>query len=217
MEACTRRTGALLRSHVHQPTRSLTVTTRKHPRLLIAASGTASPSWTQCSQFHGVRRVPDWKGIGSRAYIALGSNLGDRFAMIEQACNQMEAGGKIQITRTSSLFVSKPMYVLDQDDFLNGVCEVSSQREPAIVHSRLQIQTTLPPLQLLDELQAIENSMGRVKVIDKGPRNIDLDILLYDRERLTHPRLQVPHPLMLERKFVLRPLVQYVHCATIRL
>jgi 2-amino-4-hydroxy-6-hydroxymethyldihydropteridine diphosphokinase/dihydropteroate synthase len=62
----------------------------------------------------------------------------------------------------------------------------------------------------LNELQAVENRMGRVKVIDKGPRNIDLDILLYDDMNYLDERLQIPHMLMLEREFVLRPLCEYV-------
>jgi 2-amino-4-hydroxy-6-hydroxymethyldihydropteridine diphosphokinase/dihydropteroate synthase len=68
----------------------------------------------------------------------------------------------------------------------------------------------LPPLALLDELQAIENDMGRKKIIDKGPRNIDLDVLLYEGEVVNHQRLQIPHPGMLEREFVLRPLAEYL-------
>jgi 2-amino-4-hydroxy-6-hydroxymethyldihydropteridine diphosphokinase/dihydropteroate synthase len=71
-----------------------------------------------------------------------------------------------------------------------------------------QVETTLEPLALLDELQSIENALGRVKVIDKGPRNIDLDILLYDDEVIDHERLKVPHPGMFEREFVLRPLAE---------
>jgi 2-amino-4-hydroxy-6-hydroxymethyldihydropteridine diphosphokinase/dihydropteroate synthase len=65
-------------------------------------------------------------------------------------------------------------------------------------------------MQLLDELQSVENKMGRVKVIDKGPRNIDLDIVLYDDQVVSNERLQIPHKLMLEREFVLRPLCEYV-------
>lgn len=76
--------------------------------------------------------------------------------------------------------------------------------------SHLQIETTLGPMQLLDELQAVENRMGRVKVIDKGPRNIDLDILLYEDVAMKNERLQLPHALMLEREFVLRPLCECV-------
>lgn len=65
-------------------------------------------------------------------------------------------------------------------------------------------------MELLDTLQSLENTLGRKKLIDKGPRSIDLDILLYDQEVFSHERLIVPHKLMLERDFVLRPLCQYV-------
>ncbi|KAJ6154352.1 hypothetical protein N7485_012721 [Penicillium canescens] len=129
-----------------------------------------------------------------RAFIALGSNVGDRVEMIEQACLEMDKVG-IKVKRTSSLFETAPMYVLDQDTFINGVCEV---------------ETTLEPLELLDAIQAIEIAMGRKKLIDKGPRSIDLDILLYDQKVVSHERLNIPHNLMLERDFVLRPLSQLI-------
>ncbi|KAM0431910.1 hypothetical protein ACHAPT_005163 [Fusarium lateritium] len=128
------------------------------------------------------------------AYIALGSNLGDRVAEIERACNEMDRRG-IKVKRTSSLWETEPMYVTDQDRFVNGACEV---------------ETELEPLALLDQLQAIEKEMGRKKVIDKGPRNIDLDILLYGDERVDHERLKVPHVGILEREFVLRPLAELI-------
>jgi len=85
------------------------------------------------------------------------------------------------------------MYYDDQDTFLNGVC---------------QVETSLEPLQLLDVLQTIENDLGRKRIIDKGPRTIDLDIVLFNQEHIEHPRLEVPHRLMLEREFVLRPLAE---------
>jgi 2-amino-4-hydroxy-6-hydroxymethyldihydropteridine diphosphokinase/dihydropteroate synthase len=72
------------------------------------------------------------------------------------------------------------------------------------------VETTLAPLDLLDAVQSIEIALGRKKLIDKGPRSIDLDILLYDQEVFSHERLNIPHNLMLERDFVLRPLSQYV-------
>ncbi|KAF2196752.1 folic acid synthesis protein-like protein [Delitschia confertaspora ATCC 74209] len=133
--------------------------------------------------------------MNHRAYIALGSNLGDRVSEIERSCNLMDASGEIHVLRTSSLWETKAMYVLDQDNFVNGVCE---------------IETSLSPIELLDQLQSIEKTMKRVKVIDKGPRNIDLDILLYDEITFSNDRLQVPHALMLEREFVLRPLCELI-------
>ncbi|EAQ87300.1 hypothetical protein CHGG_03919 [Chaetomium globosum CBS 148.51] len=128
------------------------------------------------------------------AYIALGSNLGDRIGWIEKACNEMDARG-IKVKRTSSLWETEPMYVLDQDRFVNGACEV---------------ETTMEPLELLDALQDIENKLGRKKVIDKGPRNIDLDILLYDNLQVNHERLTIPHIGIPEREFVLRPLAELI-------
>ncbi|KAK8207556.1 Dihydropteroate synthase-like protein [Phyllosticta capitalensis] len=130
-----------------------------------------------------------------KAFIALGSNMGDRIAMIEKACRAMERAGDIRILRTSSLWETAPMYVEDQDSFVNGACE---------------IETTLEPIPLLDRLQEIEKELDRKKTIDKGPRTIDLDILLYEDQRIDEPRLTIPHPLMLEREFVLRPLCQMI-------
>ncbi|KAJ5907478.1 hypothetical protein N7495_000160 [Penicillium taxi] len=129
-----------------------------------------------------------------RAFIALGSNVGDRVEMIEKACLEMDRAN-IKVKRTSSLFETTPMYVLDQATFINGVCEV---------------ETSLSPMELLDALQSIEIALGRKKLIDKGPRSIDLDILLYDQEIFSHERLNIPHSLMLERDFVLRPLSQLI-------
>ncbi len=77
------------------------------------------------------------------------------------------------------------------------------------------METTLEPLALLDELQSIEHKLGRKKVIDKGPRNIDLDILVYNDETVEHPRLKIPHPGIHEREFVLRPLAEYVRSLTL--
>ncbi|KAK4161905.1 Dihydropteroate synthase-like protein [Cladorrhinum sp. PSN259] len=133
------------------------------------------------------------------AYIALGSNLGDRIGWIEKACAEMDKRG-IMVKRTSSLWETEPMYVLDQDRFVNGACEV---------------ETTLEPLALLDALQDIENSLGRKKIIDKGPRNIDLDILLYDSIKFNHERLTIPHIGIPEREFVLRPLAELIPTSAI--
>jgi 7,8-dihydro-6-hydroxymethylpterin-pyrophosphokinase len=87
------------------------------------------------------------------------------------------------------------MYYTDQGSFINGAVEIS---------------TDLPPLGLLDVLQGIEAEMGRVKVIEKGPRPIDLDVILYGEQKVWEERLTVPHRLVGEREFVLRPLNEYV-------
>ncbi|RPB26036.1 Dihydropteroate synthase [Terfezia boudieri ATCC MYA-4762] len=128
--------------------------------------------------------------VRHRAFVALGSNMGDRFQWIRDAVKELGRRG-LKVQRTSSLYESKPMYVLEQPEFLNGVCE---------------IETTLSPMDLLKELKDIEDTMGRKKIVEKGPRNIDLDILLYDGLVMDSDILTIPHKFMLEREFVLRPL-----------
>jgi 2-amino-4-hydroxy-6-hydroxymethyldihydropteridine diphosphokinase len=89
-----------------------------------------------------------------------------------------------------------------------GISITSVNSPPSSLLIIIQIRTLLKPTELLERLQSIENELGRVKVRDKGPRNIDLDILLYDEEIIQTDRLQVPHKLMHEREFVLRPLCE---------
>ncbi|KAH0565902.1 hypothetical protein GP486_000705 [Trichoglossum hirsutum] len=127
-----------------------------------------------------------------QAFIALGSNLGDRVGMIQRACTEMDQRG-IRVVRTSGLWETDAMYVEEQPRFINGACEV---------------ETMLAPIELLDQLQDIENMLGRKKLVEKGPRNIDLDILLYDDLAMNEERLTIPHKLMFEREFVLRPLCE---------
>ena len=126
-------------------------------------------------------------------YVALGSNVGDRLEAIESACRDIDKDGDMHILETSPLYETEPMYVEDQDRFLNGVA---------------RIETRLQPFELLDKLQAIESSLGRVKTVEKGPRNIDLDIISYNDIIVKTDRLALPHHLMLEREFVLRPLCE---------
>ncbi|KAL8799497.1 MAG: hypothetical protein Q9200_007523 [Gallowayella weberi] len=144
------------------------------------------------SLFRQARGASETEGASSQVFIALGSNMGDRISMIEQACAEMTRRG-LRVRRTSSLYETEAMYETDQPSFVNGACE---------------IETNLPPIELLDQLKDIENSLGRVKTIENGPRNIDLDILLYDNRIVNEERLQIPHPRISEREFVLRPLCE---------
>ena len=125
-----------------------------------------------------------------RAAIAMGSNLGDRVHNVESALRLMESEG-IRVVVTSPLYETTAMYYKNQGRFLNGVCYVSTTKEP---------------LALLDTLQEIERVLGRDRFVEKGPRTIDLDIAMYNGERIDTPRLVVPHPGLSEREFVLRPL-----------
>lgn len=124
-------------------------------------------------------------------YIALGSNLGDRLRHLARARELM--GEFVHISAESSVYETPPWGVVDQPRFLNQVVRGS---------------TGLAPLHLLNSLKAVERQMGRVKGVRYGPRIIDLDILLYGGRVINYKRLQVPHPRMLERAFVLVPLAE---------
>jgi 2-amino-4-hydroxy-6-hydroxymethyldihydropteridine diphosphokinase len=128
-----------------------------------------------------------------KAFIGLGSNLGDREANIRQALQFLEQLPETTIVRGSSLYDTEPVGVSDQPNFLNGV---------------VQIETHLAPRQLLWNLMLIERRLGRVRTRQWGPRVIDLDLLLYGEEVVDEEDLQVPHPLMTQRSFVMVPLVE---------
>lgn len=125
-------------------------------------------------------------------YIALGSNVGEREQNLREAIRRIGASG-VRVTKTSSIYETEPVDYLDQPWFLNGV---------------LEAQTELPAHELLATLRKIESEMGSKKPFAKGPRLIDLDILLYDDTTIHTPELDVPHPRMLLRNFVLVPLVE---------
>ena len=124
------------------------------------------------------------------AYVALGSNLGDKEANLRKALELLEERGG-EVVKTSSFICTEPYGVTDQPQFLNGVCEV---------------RTSLVPLALLHTLLEIEQEMGRVRLRHWGERNIDLDLLLYEDVVLDTPELKLPHPDMQNRDFVLLPL-----------
>ncbi len=125
------------------------------------------------------------------AYIALGGNLADPLQSFEQAIDLISKIDGTSLKELSRLYRSKPHGDLNQPLFLNAVLAVS---------------TTLSPEDLLRTLQQIENSMGRVREKVWGPRNIDLDIILYDNIRMTTDFLTIPHAFAHLREFVLAPL-----------
>ncbi|MXV79532.1 MAG: 2-amino-4-hydroxy-6-hydroxymethyldihydropteridine diphosphokinase [Chloroflexi bacterium] len=125
----------------------------------------------------------------TNVFLGLGGNLGDRRELMRSAVAEIRQ--VVDDVRVSSLYESAAWGVTDQPAFLN-----------AVVRGR----TSLNPLDLLDAVQSIENELGRVREQRWGPRLIDIDILLYGAEVIDEPRLQVPHPYMTQRGFVLRPL-----------
>ena len=125
-------------------------------------------------------------------YLSLGSNVGNREANLRNAIAALPQRG-IQVTRVSSIYETQPVDFLDQAWFLN--CVVAGE-------------TKSSPLELLASLRNIETAMGSRKEFPKGPRLIDLDILLYGEDTIDLAQLQVPHPRMLHRRFVLVPLAE---------
>lgn len=130
--------------------------------------------------------------MGSNIYIGIGSNLGDRLNNILRAKELMQRGG-IKIIRESRIYETEPIGPVNQGKFLNGVIEIS---------------TSLTARELLKTLQEIGNKMGRVPSCRWGPRTIDLDILFYGNEIISEDGLQIPHPEIPKRKFVLVPLAE---------
>ena len=125
------------------------------------------------------------------AYIAFGSNMGDKENNIKKALVLL--ADKCTILKTSTFYKTEPVGFLDQDWFLNGV---------------VKIETNLGPLELLKFLQKIELDLGRIKIFKNGPRIIDLDILFYDNDIINKKDFIVPHPRLHERLFVLDPMCE---------
>ena len=133
-------------------------------------------------------------GRVNRAFVGLGANLGDRDGTLRAAVKRL-GGVAGTVTKVSALRDTEPVGYVDQPRFLNGVVE---------------LETSLSPRALLDELLSIEREFGRDRSAapPQGPRTLDLDLLLYGRETIHEPGLEVPHPRLHERAFVLEPLVE---------
>ncbi len=127
------------------------------------------------------------------AFIAIGSNIGDRSGYLKDAIKHVNKHEKIKVVNASSIYETDPVGYTDQEPFLNMV---------------IQVTTALGPYELLDELLLIEENLGRKREIKWGPRTLDLDILLYNHENIESEKLIVPHPRMQERAFVMVPLLE---------
>lgn len=138
----------------------------------------------------------------TRAFVGLGSNLGDREATILRALGRLQEQPELLVVRASSLRETDPVGYVDQPQFLNGVVE---------------LETELPARDLLSRLLAIERDLGRTRGEGSplGPRTIDLDLLLYGEDTIAEAGLQVPHPRLHERRFVLEPLAELDSSAVI--
>lgn len=127
----------------------------------------------------------------SKAYLSLGSNLGERMSFLCDALSLLSTLDFVTIDAVSSVYETDPVGYHDQDDFLNIVC---------------RIETELTPEELLSEIGKIESILGRRRTVRFGPRTIDIDILTFENEVRNTDKLILPHPRMHERQFVLIPL-----------
>ena len=126
-----------------------------------------------------------------KAYIGLGSNIGDKDKYLKEAINKISIEKNIEMVKQSSFITTKPWGYLEQEDFLNAIIE---------------IETTLEPEELMDLLLKIEEELDRERIIKWGPRTIDLDIIMYDDLISSNEKVILPHPRMHEREFVLKSL-----------
>jgi 2-amino-4-hydroxy-6-hydroxymethyldihydropteridine diphosphokinase len=128
-----------------------------------------------------------------RVYVGLGANIGDRLSFLSRAVKELGALPRVTVQRVSSVYETEPVGFKDQADFLNVVVE---------------LQTSLEPGKLFEQTKDIERSLGRHDNVRWRPREIDIDILLYDRLIVRSERLSIPHREMLNRRFVLVPLAE---------
>ena len=130
-----------------------------------------------------------------RAYVGLGSNLGEREATLWKALEGLGATEGIEVVAVSSFRETDPVGVVDQPRFVNAAAA---------------LETSLRPRELLERLLDVERSLGRDRAVEErwGPRTLDLDLLLYGGETIDEPGLEVPHPRLAERAFVLEPLLE---------
>ncbi|HHW47399.1 MAG TPA: 2-amino-4-hydroxy-6-hydroxymethyldihydropteridine diphosphokinase [Clostridiaceae bacterium] len=139
--------------------------------------------------------------MADNVYLALGSNINDREKNLKDAVNMILRLPATGLKAVSNIYETEPVGYLEQDSFLNAV---------------ILIETALSPVQLLDEIQKIEKDLKRTREIRWGPRTIDIDILLYDNLDICLPQLEIPHPRMFERAFVLVPLKDVIPGGRVR-
>lgn len=129
-------------------------------------------------------------------YLSLGSNVGDSVNILKWAIDKIDKLPGTRVAKISRLYVTEPIGYVEQDYFYN--CCIA-------------IDTEYAPIELLEDLQTIEKEGGRVRIIRWGPRTLDIDILLFNEDKIDDERLVVPHPRMFERAFTLLPILDILN------
>jgi 2-amino-4-hydroxy-6-hydroxymethyldihydropteridine diphosphokinase len=131
--------------------------------------------------------------VSTRAFLGVGSNLGDRLANLQQGADLLAATTGIDMVASSRVYETDPVGRVEQPDFLNAV---------------LEIETRLSATELLARCLEVEDELGRTREVHWGPRTLDVDLLVFDDAEIAQPGLVVPHPRMYERSFVMMPLLE---------
>ncbi len=138
------------------------------------------------------------------AYLALGSNIGDRMAFLAQAQDMLSKNSKIKVIQTSKIYETEPW---PRNELIDGHPH-SEEGQKWFLNQAMQIETSLSPQKLTKIVREIEKKAGRSKHEHWGDREIDIDVLLYGNQIIDTPELQIPHRHMQDRQFVLTPLVE---------
>lgn len=133
-----------------------------------------------------------------RAYVGIGANLGDARASVQQAIHALDQLAQIRVAQASSLYRTAPVFS----------AQTEQEAGPDFINAVVALDTALPALELLAQLQALEQAAGRERPYRDAPRTLDMDLLLYGQSRIDLPQLTVPHPRMWQRAFVLVPLAE---------
>jgi 2-amino-4-hydroxy-6-hydroxymethyldihydropteridine diphosphokinase len=131
--------------------------------------------------------------VSTRAFLGIGSNLGDRLANLQQGADLLAATAGVDVVASSRVYETDPIGGVEQPDFLNAV---------------LEIETRLSATELLARCLEVESELGRTREVHWGPRTLDVDLLVFDDAEIAEPGLIVPHPRMHERSFVIMPLLE---------
>ncbi|NQU16621.1 MAG: 2-amino-4-hydroxy-6-hydroxymethyldihydropteridine diphosphokinase [Candidatus Saganbacteria bacterium] len=165
--------------------------TKKKKKLKKVTKAKKNKTAKKIKEIGSVKKTATLSKGPKQVFLGLGSNVGDREEFIEQACFLIDKIKNVKIIKRSSNYETEAQPDSDQ---------------PAFINAALEIRTELSPAKLMNEFQHIESTLGRERIAEWSPRTIDIDILFYDNLIISEDNIQIPHPLVHERLFILEPL-----------